>query len=100
MKCPVCKTADLNPNELEPGLGSMKCPNCAGNWIVESQYWKWLEQHGPTLPEIKSQAHDLTLSDSQEPLDCPECRWRMVKYKVGHETGFSLDHCHSCKGIW
>jgi Zn-finger nucleic acid-binding protein len=100
MKCPVCRTADLSPNSLESNLSSMKCPNCGGNWIGGTEYWKWLEQHGQNLPETKDQGHGLALSEPQGHIDCPECRWRMVKYLVGRGTGFSMDHCHSCKGMW
>lgn len=100
MNCPVCKTAELSLNKLESDLSSLSCANCGGNWIQGAQYWKWLEQHGENLPELKDQTNDLPLSETQEHIDCPECRWRMVKYLVGRGTGFTLDHCHGCKGIW
>lgn len=100
MNCPVCKTAELSPKTLESNLTSLTCPNCRGNWIQGAQYWKWLEQHGKNLPEIKAQTNDLPLAETQEPLDCPECEWRMVKYMVGRGVGFALDQCHGCKGIW
>jgi Zn-finger nucleic acid-binding protein len=100
MNCPVCQTTELVSNNLESNLASLKCPDCEGNWIQGAEYWKWLEQHGPNLPEVEEQEGELTLSELQKYIDCPECRFRMVKYMVGRGTGFSLDHCHGCKGIW
>lgn len=100
MNCPVCKTTQLSVNNLESNLPSLSCVNCGGNWIQGAQYWKWLEAHGENLPELKIQTNELPLSETNQPLDCPECQWRMVKYMVGHGTGISLDHCHGCKGIW
>ena len=100
MNCPVCKTSELSLNKLESDLSSLSCANCGGNWIRGAEYWKWLEQHGENLTESNDQTNDLPLSETQEHIDCPECRWRMVKYLVGRGTGFTLDHCHACKGIW
>jgi Zn-finger nucleic acid-binding protein len=81
-------------------LSSQNCARCGGNWIPGAQYWKWLERQGKNLPEVEVQTNDLPVSEPTAHLDCPECKWRMVKYMVGRGTGFSLDHCHSCKGIW
>lgn len=100
MNCPVCKTTELTPGKLEAKLPAFNCANCRGKWIQGAAYWKWLEEHGENLPEREVPTDDLPLSETLEPLDCPECQWRMVKYRVGHGTGFSLDHCHSCKGLW
>src|SRR5688572_836766 len=83
MNCPVCKTAKLNPNDLESTLSSVACERCGGNWIPGAQYWKWLEQHGENLPERDAHTSDLPVVESVEHLDCPECKWRMVKYMVG-----------------
>jgi Zn-finger nucleic acid-binding protein len=42
----------------------------------------------------------LELAEPGLPIDCPECRFRMVKYLVGRGLPFTIDHCHGCKGIW
>lgn len=100
MKCPVCNTFELVENELETELSSNQCENCHGNFIAGGVYWKWIERHGPNLPE---RAADTTAFERRETLDllrCPECHWPMTKYRVGHGTEFVLDHCSSCKGIW
>lgn len=100
LKCPRCKSPELNPTELEAGLRFFHCPSCRGNWIRGTEYWKWLERHGPNLPERWDQDSGLTLAEPGVHIDCPECRFRMVKYLVGHGFSFTIDHCGGCRGVW
>jgi Zn-finger nucleic acid-binding protein len=100
MNCPVCKTPELISTDLESNLTSFRCPECGGNWIRGAEYWKWLEVHGPNLPERSDQDSGLSLAEPGKHIDCPECRFRMVKYLVGHGFNFTLDQCDGCKGIW
>lgn len=100
MKCPVCKSSELHATNLEAGLTFLNCPVCRGNWVRGVEYWKWLEQHGPNLPERWDQHTRLSLTEPGIYIDCPECRFRMVKYLVGHGFSFSIDHCEGCKGVW
>ena len=100
MKCPICTSSELLPTSLETNLPALRCSNCGGNWIRGAVYWKWLEQHGPNLPELPENGERLTLAEPGQYVDCPECRFRMVKYLVGRGLSFSLDHCLGCKGIW
>ena len=99
MNCPVCKTSELMPTDLESDLPAFRCDNCAGTWIRGAEYWKWLEAH-PNLPERSQEDTGLTFAEPGKPIDCPECRFRLVKYLVGHGFSFTLDHCQGCKGIW
>jgi Zn-finger nucleic acid-binding protein len=99
MNCPVCKSPELVATNLETNLTSFKCPDCGGNWIRGAAYWKWLEVHGPNLPEREAD-ESLALAETHDYLDCPECRFRMVKFQVGRGLEFALDHCDGCKGIW
>jgi Zn-finger nucleic acid-binding protein len=100
MNCPVCKSAELTSNQLESDLTSQQCPDCRGNWIAGAEYWKWVENHKSDLAERVFDRETLSLAEPGLPLDCPECRFRMVKYLVGRGLSFSIDHCHGCKGIW
>src|SRR5262245_6790361 len=100
MNCPVCKSFELVQTDLESNLTSFGCSNCQGNWIQGAAYWEWLEEHASDLPEHDDQDTGLALAEPGLPIDCPECRFRMVKYLVGHGFDFTLDHCHGCKGIW
>lgn len=100
MKCPVCKTIVLITNELDENLTSLNCLYCGGNWIRGAEYWKWIERHGSELAERLHETESLSLAEPGLPIDCPECRFRMVKYLVGRGLSFTLDHCQGCKGIW
>jgi len=100
MNCPVCKSTELVSKELEKNLGSQQCPSCRGNWIAGAEYWNWIEQHRTDLADRVVENETLSLAEPGLPIDCPECRFRMVKYFVGRDLSFTLDHCHGCKGIW
>src|SRR5215475_8300735 len=100
MNCPVCKSSELNKKDLEPNLSSLECPTCLGNWIRGKEYWEWVEKHATDAAERVPNGETLTLAEPGLPLDCPECRFRMVKYLAGRDLPFSIDHCHGCKGIW
>ena len=100
MKCPVCKSTELVSAELDENLTSLNCPDCGGNWIRGAEYWKWVENHGSDLAERLHYTESLSLAEPGLPIDCPECRFRMVKFLVGRGLSFTLDHCEGCKGIW
>ena len=51
MKCPVCKTEELDFSSLESNLTSRHCDRCGGNWIPSFEYWKWRELHKEGLPQ-------------------------------------------------
>ena len=100
MNCPVCKKSELVTKELEPNLSAGQCPSCQGHWIAGAEYWKWVEEHGSDAAERVHHNENLKLAEPGLPIDCPECRFRMVKYLVGRGLPFTIDHCHGCKGIW
>jgi Zn-finger nucleic acid-binding protein len=102
MKCPVCKTEDLDFSPLESNLTSRHCEKCGGNWIPSFEYWKWREQHKGGLPETPAGQTIPTSPVTGELIAklCPECNKILVKYSVGHGTRFSLDQCGNCGGVW
>ncbi len=100
MNCPICKTSEMHPTELEANLPSLKCEQCGGNWIRGLAYWKWLEQHGPNLPERTEPMENQASEETHEMRWCPECQSLMFQYRVGRGLGFALDQCPGCKGIW
>lgn len=100
MKCPVCKSTELISGKLDENLVALNCPDCGGNWIRGAEYWKWVENHGSDLAERLHYTESLSLAEPGLPIDCPECRFRMVKFLVGRGLTFTLDHCEGCKGIW
>jgi Zn-finger nucleic acid-binding protein len=103
MKCPVCKTEELDFSSLENNLMSRYCDKCGGNWIPSFEYWKWREQHKDGLPETQAeQAVPPNPAPSSALIVklCPECNKILIQYRVGHGANFSIDKCGNCGGIW
>jgi Zn-finger nucleic acid-binding protein len=100
MNCPVCKNSLLTQTTLEVELPAYACEQCHGNWISAREYWRWLERHGPSLPEKAPEGPEVDAVDTVQVKVCPECRLMMLRYQVGHGTGIGLDQCGGCGGIW
>ncbi len=100
MNCPVCQSVRLNASALEEDLSSFTCSNCGGSWIRGTEYWRWLQDRGPNLPERLEPPDDQVPPGDKDLRPCPECKIMMVKYKVGRGLAFSLDQCVGCKGVW
>src|SRR6266508_3408934 len=88
LKCPVCKSPELRATDLEAGLTFFNCPECRGNWLRVAQYWKWLQQHGPNLPQRSDQDSGLSLVEPDIYIDCPECRFFLVMWRAASSTRF------------
>lgn len=106
MKCPVCKTSDLNASSLDQNLSCRHCDTCGGNWIQSFEYWKWRDQNKGSLPENILDPHDLP-ANAPDPKTgtlkakfCPECSSFLIRYKVGHGVSFAIDQCGNCGGVW
>jgi Zn-finger nucleic acid-binding protein len=99
--CPVCNENTLSFCQLEANLSSSQCSKCGGVWISASQYEQWLKLHGENLAE-KSPEEGVNLVSEETPKAkfCPDCKYILIKYKVGHDVGFSLNRCDHCGGIW
>jgi Zn-finger nucleic acid-binding protein len=100
MNCPVCKTYELAPRDLETNLAAQACPNCQGCWVSGKSYWAWIDVHGENLPERLPNGDELAVQERPVVKLCPDCGHILMTYRVGHELTFSLDHCSSCFGIW
>ena len=100
MKCAVCKTDTLQPVTLEAGLQAHVCSTCGGTWIVSSDYWAWREAHGPDLPEQPAAGAPQPVAETETARACPTCSHILLKFRVGHDVPFTLDHCGNCNGVW
>jgi len=100
MNCPVCTSLTLSRTDLDENLPAYSCSGCGGAWLSSREYWRWLDSHGPALPETPPQLTAITAADSPKVKICPECRRLMLRYNVGHGTGIALDQCPACNGIW
>lgn len=99
--CPGCKEEGLSQHELEQDLHSSRCGKCNGVWVSSSQYQQWLKHHGENLPEKAPDAGvNLETNEAHGAKFCPECKYILLKYKVGHNVGFSLNRCGHCGGVW
>ena len=99
MKCPVCRTELLHATTIEGGLPVGTCYNCGGNWLSSDDYQQWLnDQDDPGAQ--RDDERPLPVSDTSKAKLCPECGHILIKYKVGHDIDFTLDHCGNCNGVW
>lgn len=101
MKCPVCKTVSLEAAEVDRQLPTHACSSCGGQWVKVEEYLKWLDLHGPNLPEKSpDQAVNLPVNDSKPGKLCPACGAFLIRHLVGHGVSFHLDRCGRCGGFW
>lgn len=100
MKCALCRTDTLESITLVEGLPSYRCSTCGGTWIVSSDYWTWREAHGPDLPERPAASLPELAAEPDKAKLCPTCGHILLKYRVGYDLPFTLDHCGNCNGVW
>lgn len=102
MNCPICKNAPLSADWPEPELETQQCAQCGGRWLSSEAYWRWREPRGPqSLPErAVGEVATFLVEEARQGKLCPECGAILLPYKVGHDTGFSLDRCGHCGGVW
>jgi Zn-finger nucleic acid-binding protein len=89
--------------ELEPGLESLACPTCHGDWLPGLAYQRWRQAHGVDLPERELTTEEVEGLPVHEDLHgklCPECGCLLLPYHVGHGLAFSLNYCGRCGGTW
>lgn len=98
--CPICQDQILAAHELSADLVSQKCNVCGGQWISSFEFWKWLQSPRLNRREVQSYPMTASSSESRTARICPECGDILVKYRVGHSLGFSLDRCRNCGGTW
>lgn len=99
-QCPVCSDA-LGNREIDTDLFASSCDKCGGMWLGAMQYENWRQKQAKGLDEKPAdQSVQLTSGETPGARFCPQCKYVLMKYKVGHQTGFSLNRCGNCAGIW
>ncbi len=100
MKCPHCKTADLQPTMIEEYLPGMGCGTCHGSLVSLLYYRHWAETRKapPTGPEDAAAVHETT--DTTTAVTCPKCERVMAKYKITGRISNRLDVCSTCDEAW
>lgn len=99
VKCPLCEITQLSIRKIESGLLVKECPSCGGYWLSSKDYGTWLESRSL---KSNNDYSDLSTSikDTNKVMICPDCKHILIKYEVGHDAGFRLDHCGACNGVW
>lgn len=99
MHCSTCKNAQLEPQELEPGLVAASCPSCNGALVSLMNYRFWVDRYA-TTSVAEGSANDTAIDESESVHSCPKCSRLMVKYQVGPQTHHKLDLCSACDEAW
>jgi Zn-finger nucleic acid-binding protein len=101
MKCPRCKTPDLQPTMIEEYLPAVGCPNCQGSLVSLVYYRHWAEIQ---RPPVEGAPEETTISvettDTTTALTCPKCSRVMMKYKLTGTISNRLDVCSLCDEAW
>jgi Zn-finger nucleic acid-binding protein len=101
VECTVCEQSNLIKDQLEERLPCLRCQTCGGSWLEASAYADWRKA---SLPDgvVADSASAINLRSAESPglKFCPQCCHILIKYKVGHETNFSIDRCGYCAGVW
>jgi Zn-finger nucleic acid-binding protein len=100
MKCPLCKTVELVSTALERELPASVCPKCGGTWLSSTHYWAWLEKQEFHVERKSIPNETLPVVDSKGAKICCECGGILLRYHVGKQVSFAIEHCGRCNGFW
>ena len=102
MKCPRCKTPDLQPTLIEDYLPAMGCGTCHGSLVSLLYYRHWAETQKPPTPGAAdaTTAVEVETDDTTSALSCPKCSRFMTKYKLTGTVSNRVDVCNSCDEAW
>ena len=104
MKCPRCKSPQLQPTMIEEYLPAMGCGTCEGSLVslLYYRYWAETQKHlvqSPAASDSKV-ATAVATKDTTGALTCPKCGRIMMKYKVSGTVSNRLDVCGLCDEAW
>jgi Zn-finger nucleic acid-binding protein len=101
MKCPHCKTPDLQPTLIDEYLPAMGCDACHGSLVSLLSYRHWVEtQRAPSAQPPAASSATLEATDTPFAIKCPKCERVMAKYKITGRVSNRLDVCSSCDEAW
>ena len=100
MKCPKCKTSDLQAAKLDGGLPAMGCAACGGTSIALLYYRDWAERAAADLEPATEAAVSEPNQDSKTALPCAKCGSLMTKFAIAGTTDNKLDLCTRCDEAW
>jgi Zn-finger nucleic acid-binding protein len=100
MKCPHCKTTDLQPTLIEEYLPAMGCGMCHGSLVSLLYYRHWAETRKAPPQEPESTSAEVETTDTTAAISCPKCERIMAKYKITGRVSNRLDVCATCDEAW
>jgi Zn-finger nucleic acid-binding protein len=100
MKCPHCKSTDLQPTMIEEYLPAMGCRTCHGSLVSLLYYRHWAETRPATPAAPDTAAAALETTDTTTAITCPKCERVMAKYKITGRLSNRLDVCSTCDEAW
>lgn len=100
MKCPLCKTPDLQPTMIEEYLPAMGCSTCHGSLVSLLYYRHWAETQKAPSGEPGNTDAALRTTDTTTAIMCPKCARVMAKYKLTGRVSNRVDVCATCDEAW
>jgi Zn-finger nucleic acid-binding protein len=100
MKCPHCKSTDLQPTMIEEYLPAMGCSTCHGSLVSLLYYRHWAETRKTANEGPDTAAAALETTDTTTAVTCPKCERVMAKYKITGRVSNRLDVCSTCDEAW
>lgn len=99
MKCPLCKSTDLGPVEIERGLIGAGCSQCRGVLLSLIQYRYWVDHFHPDITSDES-SDSAIAEDTAGAKICPKCGKLMTKYKIDAGASNRIELCGHCDEAW
>ena len=99
MKCPRCKTSELQPTMIEEYLPAMGCGSCHGSLVSLLYYRHWAETQKPATDTVAAGANVET-NDTTTAVTCPKCSRIMTKYRLTGGVANRVDVCVCCDEAW
>ena len=100
MKCPHCKTPDLQPTMIEDYLPGMSCGTCHGSLVSLLTYRHWAETQKSQAATPAPSAVAPETTDTTTAITCPKCERVMMKYKLTGRVSNRVDVCATCDEAW
>src|SRR5436190_4445014 len=87
--------SELNTIRIED-IPVDQCPVCGGYWLDRGELETLGEKHGAHLKPVH--IGDVSIVDSARL--CPRDKRALHKHDFAEHTGFSLEQCPTCFGLW
>jgi Zn-finger nucleic acid-binding protein len=87
--------SELTPVTIED-IPVDQCPACGGFWLDRGELETLGEKHGAHMRPVT--LGDISVVD--ETRQCPRDRSALHKHDFAEHTGFYIEQCPTCQGVW